>query len=107
MTFAYPHVRHSAKLSCTALNLTVAHQDELKPITCQGQSRDLEFPGNYARNDVNGNYAVTHLDVLSTLPLMHGRKEFRQAIDRALRDTNFDQDVKVQVFEGRSASFKL
>ncbi|KAJ9111659.1 hypothetical protein QFC19_001017 [Naganishia cerealis] len=80
MSYAYPH-------------------DELKPITCKGQSRDLEHPGNYARNDVNGNYAVTHLDVLSTLPIMRGRKEFRKAIDRALKDTNFDQDVKVQVFE--------
>ncbi|KAJ9118151.1 hypothetical protein QFC22_004054 [Naganishia vaughanmartiniae] len=74
-------------------------QDELKPITCKGQSRDLEHPSNYARNDVNGNYAVTHLDVLSTLPIMRDRKEFRKAIDRALKDTNFDQDVKVQVFE--------
>lgn len=107
MTFAYPHVRHSAKLFGTVPNLNVPYQDELKPITCQGQSRDVEFPGNYARNDVNGNYAVTHLDVLSTLPLMHGRKEFRQAVDRALRDTNFDQDVKVQVFEGKCASFTV
>lgn len=49
---------------------------------------------------MNGNYAVTHLDVLSTLPIMRGRKEFRRAVDRALKDTNFDQDVKVQVFEG-------
>lgn len=31
---------------------------------------------------------------------MHGQKEFIRAIDRALQDTNFDQDVKVQVFEG-------
>lgn len=80
-------------------------QDELKPITCKGQSRDLEHPSNYARNDVNGNYAVTHLDVLSTLPIMRGRKEFRRAIDRALKDTKFDQDVKVQVFEGSSSCF--
>lgn len=27
-----------------------------------------------------------------------------RAIDRALKDTDFDQDVKVQVFEGMSVS---
>jgi hypothetical protein len=49
---------------------------------------------------VNGNYAVTHLDVLSTLPIMEGETAFREAVARVLRDTDFDQDVKVQVFEG-------
>ncbi len=92
-------------------------QDELKPITCTGQSRDTANPlvrhggssgisltllnrHNHARNDVNGNYALTHLDVLSTMPLMLGEANFRKAVDLVIRDTHFDQDVKVQVFEG-------
>lgn len=34
------------------------------------------------------------------MPLMLGEAKFRKAVDLVIRDTNFDQDVKVQVFEG-------
>ena len=58
--------------------------------------------GNYGRNDVNGDYSLTYLDLLSTMPLMRGEAEFEKAIDRVLSDIlNFDRDVKVQVFEGQ------
>jgi hypothetical protein len=52
-----------------------------------------------ARNDVNGNFALTHLDVLSTLPMMLGEEEFRKAVGRVIKDTYWG-NVKVQVFEG-------
>lgn len=59
------------------------------------------YRGNYGRNDVNGDYSLTYLDLLSTMPLMLGEAEFVKAIDRVLGDIkNFDRDVKVQVFEG-------
>jgi len=82
MTFAYP-------------------EDELKPLSCRGQGRDHGNPGNYGRNDVNGDYSLTYLDLLSTMPLMRGEAEFLKAVDRVLQDVvHFDRDVKVQVFEG-------
>lgn len=71
----------------------------MKPISCKGESRDIDNPNNYAVNDVNGNFSVTHLDVLSTIPIFLGEKRFIEAIDRVIQDTVFDQDVKVQVFE--------
>jgi hypothetical protein len=82
MTFAYP-------------------EDELRPLSCRGQGRDYANPGNYARNDVNGDYSLTYLDLLSTMRLMRGEVDFIKAIDRVLQDVvDFDRDVKVQVFEG-------
>lgn len=81
MTYAYP-------------------EDELRPLSCRGQGRDHNNPGNYARNDVNGDYSLTFLDILSTLPLLKNEKEFVKAVDKVIRDVrSFDRDVKVQVFE--------
>jgi hypothetical protein len=47
---------------------------------------------------------LTYLDVLSTLPLIRGEREFLKAIDRVIREVaDFDRDAKVQVFEGESS----
>ncbi|EMC99768.1 glycoside hydrolase family 47 protein [Baudoinia panamericana UAMH 10762] len=98
-------------------------EDELKPISCQPQTRNRDDPTDIGLNDVLGNYSVTLIDSLSTLAILasdDNPKHARQALTgfqngvRALvelygdgteggrcgkRACGFDLDSKVQVFE--------
>ncbi|KAH9838889.1 glycoside hydrolase family 47 protein [Teratosphaeria destructans] len=98
-------------------------EDELKPLSCQPQTRNRQDPADIGLNDVLGNYSVTLVDSLSTLAILasdaddrHARRALQdfQAGVRALVDLygdgtaegrcgtracGFSLDSKVQVFE--------
>lgn len=48
--------------------------------------------------DILGDYSLTQLDVLSTLPII-APELFPAAVERVVKHVTFDRDVKVQVFE--------
>ncbi|KAK0274771.1 hypothetical protein LTR91_018634 [Friedmanniomyces endolithicus] len=98
-------------------------EDELKPISCEPQTRNRENPADIGLNDVLGNYSVTLIDSLSTLAILasdpeeqharHALREFQAGVTALVelygdgsegkrcgsRACGFDLDSKVQVFE--------
>lgn len=96
-------------------------EDELKPITCGPQTRNVENPADIGLNDVLGNYSLTLIDSLSTLAILasgqsqDGRnslQDFQRGVEALVdlygdgkdgscgsRACGFDLDSKVQVFE--------
>ncbi|GAB1738505.1 hypothetical protein NU219Hw_g3311t1 [Hortaea werneckii] len=50
-------------------------EDELRPISCQPQTRNRENPADIGLNDVLGNYSVTLVDSLSTLAILASDEE--------------------------------
>jgi hypothetical protein len=101
-------------------------EDELRPLSCQPQTRNRENPADIGLNDVLGNYSLTLIDSLSTLAIMAsdgttvvGKKkrnplhdfqngvkdlvglygEGTEAQPCGTRACGFDLDSKVQVFE--------
>jgi hypothetical protein len=101
-------------------------EDELRPLSCQPQTRNRENPADIGLNDVLGNYSLTLIDSLSTLaiiasggttvtdkrkrnPLLdfqNGVKDLvglygagTEAQPCGTRSCGFDLDSKVQVFE--------
>ncbi|KAK5678990.1 hypothetical protein LTS10_008645 [Elasticomyces elasticus] len=104
-------------------------EDELRPISCQPQTRNADNPADIGLNDVLGNYSVTLIDSLSTLAILasdtdeegkhgaHALQEFQNGVKALVelygdgsededgqkscgsRACGFDLDSKVQVFE--------
>ncbi|KAK3631183.1 hypothetical protein LTR56_014887 [Elasticomyces elasticus] len=104
-------------------------EDELRPISCQPQTRNADNPADIGLNDVLGNYSVTLIDSLSTLAILasdtdeggkhgaHALREFQNGVKALVelygdgtededgrktcgsRACGFDLDSKVQVFE--------
>ncbi|KAK4504295.1 hypothetical protein PRZ48_005211 [Zasmidium cellare] len=67
-------------------------EDELKPISCEPQTRNRENPADIGLNDVLGNYSLTLIDSLSTLAILaSGEKDKKDKRD-PLRD--FQNGVK-------------
>lgn len=67
-------------------------EDELKPISCEPQTRNRENPADIGLNDVLGNYSLTLIDSLSTLAILaSGDKDENDKRD-PLRD--FQDGVK-------------
>ncbi|RMY66263.1 hypothetical protein D0863_08552 [Hortaea werneckii] len=50
-------------------------EDELRPISCQPQTRNRDNPADIGLNDVLGNYSVTLVDSLSTLAILASDEE--------------------------------
>lgn len=98
-------------------------EDEIKPLTCQPQTRNRDDPTDIGINDALGNYSLTLIDSLSTLAILasgeedgkdgrHALWDFQDGV-KALteaygdgsegscgtRACGFDLDSKVQVFE--------
>ncbi|WVQ76473.1 hypothetical protein IAR50_006141 [Cryptococcus sp. DSM 104548] len=71
--------------------------DELRPLSCAPLYRSPN-PADYGINDLHANISLTLLDVLSTIPLLHPTA-LPDALEKVSTQVNFDQDVKVQVFE--------
>ncbi|KAK5701206.1 hypothetical protein LTR17_022782 [Elasticomyces elasticus] len=104
-------------------------EDELRPISCQPQTRNADNPADIGLNDVLGNYSVTLIDSLSTLAILasdtdeggkhgaHALREFQNGVKALVelygdgsededgrkicgsRACGFNLDSKVQVFE--------
>jgi mannosidase alpha-like ER degradation enhancer 1 len=73
-------------------------EDELDPINCRGKSRDNNIH-NWGINDVLGNFSLTLVDSLDTLPLLGDRTGFEKAVATVIQTVSFDKDSRVQVFE--------
>lgn len=98
-------------------------EDELKPISCEPQTRNRENPADIGLNDVLGNYSLTLIDSLSTLAILASGqdssddhdplRDFKDGVKALVqlygagdqerpcgsRACGFDLDSKVQVFE--------
>ena len=72
-------------------------QDELDPVNCIGRSRDNNH-NNWGINDVLGNFSLTLIDSLDTLPIMGDHVGFEKAVDKVIKTVSFDKDSRVQVF---------
>ncbi|OZJ02135.1 hypothetical protein BZG36_04798 [Bifiguratus adelaidae] len=97
--------------------------DELNPLLCSGRGRDRLKPlvliglrpqlhmtqmdlhahallrNNININDILGDYSLTLVDTLDTLPVMGNCSEFAWAVQSVIDLVSFDVDSKVQVFE--------
>ncbi|KAG8896673.1 alpha mannosidase-like protein, partial [Tulasnella sp. 403] len=73
--------------------------DELQPISCQGRGPDWSNPGNYAANDVNGNFSITLVDVLDTFVTLNDPDGFETAVRNVIENVSFNVNTKPQVFE--------
>ncbi|EIW61741.1 alpha-mannosidase [Trametes versicolor FP-101664 SS1] len=56
-------------------------------------------PGDFARNDVAGNFSVTLVDVLDTFVVLNDPPGFEDAVRKIIRWVSFDSNTKPQVFE--------
>jgi hypothetical protein len=101
-------------------------EDELRPLSCQPQTRNRDNPADIGLNDVLGNYSLTLIDSLSTLAILASGevtsvskrkrdplRDFQNGVKDLVglygegteagpcgtRACGFDLDSKVQVFE--------
>lgn len=68
------------------------------PLSCKGRYRIKEAP----RGDIDevlGNFTLTLVDSLDTLALLGKVDEFEQAVRNVIKNTHFDRDIIVSVFE--------
>lgn len=73
-------------------------EDELRPITCIGRSKD-SGADNLPINDICGGFAMTLIDSLDTMAIIGDKLRFEQGVRDVIDHVSFDQDSKVQVFE--------
>ncbi|WEJ93144.1 alpha mannosidase [Yamadazyma tenuis] len=75
--------------------------DEVRPITCEPYGPDVKDYTNVIRNDVLGNISSTLMDNLDTLVILEKWDDLEMALGYLYRekDSYFDKDVVVQVFE--------
>ncbi|KAI9510474.1 alpha-mannosidase [Russula earlei] len=73
--------------------------DELAPLSCTGRGPDWDLPGNFAYNDVAGNFSLTLIDTLDTLVVLNDRAGFEDAVRKVIRWVSFDVNTKPQIFE--------
>jgi mannosidase alpha-like ER degradation enhancer 1 len=86
------------KIGFDSYMLNAFPEDELDPINCKGRSRD-QSANNWGINDVLGNFSLTLVDSLDTLPIMGDHKGFEKAVATVIETVSFDKDSRVQVFE--------
>ncbi|GFN81159.1 alpha-1,2-mannosidase [Plakobranchus ocellatus] len=72
--------------------------DELMPLSCKGRYRGSE-PSRGDIDDTLGNFTLTLIDTLDTLAVLGKLDEFDEAVQNVIKDTRFDTDVVVSVFE--------
>lgn len=73
--------------------------DELRPLTCDGLSRDFSDPANIGRNDVLGNYSLTLIDSLDMFAILGDQPAFEHYVDVVREAVSFNVSSTVQVFE--------
>lgn len=72
--------------------------DELMPLSCKGRYRGRER----SRGDIDecmGNFSLTLIDSLDSLAILGQLDEFENAVRLVIKNTKFDSDVVVSVFE--------
>ena len=52
---------------------------------------------NWGINDVLGNFSLTLLDSLDSLPILGDHKGFEDAVAKVIQTVSFDKDSRVQV----------
>lgn len=73
--------------------------DELRPLTCDGLTKDENDPTNIGLNDVLGGYSVTLIDSLDMFPILNDQEGFERNVDRVRKYVSFNISSTVQVFE--------
>lgn len=73
--------------------------DELRPLTCEGLSKDETDPTNIGINDVLGGYSVTLIDSLDMFPILGDQEGFERNVERVKKYVSFNISSTVQVFE--------
>ncbi|XP_036357879.1 ER degradation-enhancing alpha-mannosidase-like protein 3 isoform X2 [Octopus sinensis] len=72
--------------------------DELMPLSCKERYRGREK----SRGDIDecmGNFSLTLIDSLDSLAILGQLEEFENAVQLVIKNTKFDNDVVVSVFE--------
>ncbi|XP_052825291.1 ER degradation-enhancing alpha-mannosidase-like protein 3 isoform X2 [Octopus bimaculoides] len=72
--------------------------DELMPLSCKERYRGQEK----SRGDIDecmGNFSLTLIDSLDSLAILGQLEEFENAVQLVIKNTKFDNDVVVSVFE--------
>ena len=73
-------------------------EDELMPLSCKGRRRGRER----SRGDMDdslGNFSLTLIDSLDTLPVLGMIDEFNSAVKYTVNNVNFDAELVISVFE--------
>lgn len=73
--------------------------DELRPLTCDGLSKNDSDPTNTVINDVLGGYSVTLIDSLDMFAILNDQEGFEKNVERVRRYVSFNISSTVQVFE--------
>lgn len=74
-------------------------EDELRPLTCEGLSKDETDQTNIGINDVLGGYSVTLIDSLDMFPILGDQAGFEKNVERVRKYVSFNISSTVQVFE--------
>uniref|UniRef100_A0A0B7A140 alpha-1,2-Mannosidase n=1 Tax=Arion vulgaris TaxID=1028688 RepID=A0A0B7A140_9EUPU len=72
--------------------------DELMPLTCSGRYQGTE-PSRGDADDALGNFTLTLIDSLDTLAVLGELQAFDQSVRNVIKDSRFDADIVVSVFE--------
>lgn len=74
--------------------------DEVCPLTCVPNKRDLWDESNTVKNDALGNFSITFFDSIDTLILMGDKDKFVENINKIKElYNNFEIDSTIQIFE--------
>lgn len=68
------------------------------PISCRGRYRGLE-PSRGDIDEALGNFSLTLIDSLDTLPVLGEFEEFDRAVRLVVDEVTFDSDIVVSTFE--------
>jgi hypothetical protein len=74
--------------------------DEVYPLTCKPNQRDLKNPFNTVKNDALGNFSITFFDTLDTFIIMGEKEKFKHYV-KLIKTmyTDFAIDSTIQIFE--------
>ncbi|XP_041368922.1 ER degradation-enhancing alpha-mannosidase-like protein 3 [Gigantopelta aegis] len=72
--------------------------DELMPLSCKGRYRGTK-PSRGDVDDTLGNFTLTLIDSLDSLVVLGKLDEFDIAVRNVIKDSRFDADIIVSVFE--------
>lgn len=73
--------------------------DELRPLSCIGVTRNDSDPNDLVLNDVLGGYSLTLIDSLDMFAIMNRTEDFHRYIDYTINYVSFNVSSTVQVFE--------
>ncbi|GAV29753.1 hypothetical protein PMKS-003255 [Pichia membranifaciens] len=74
--------------------------DEVSPLTCKPNKRDMWDEFNTVKNDAMGNFSITFFDAMDTFIIMGDRDKFHESVSTIKKTyTDFAIDSTIQIFE--------